>query len=102
MKCFWSSTELFLGYEENEGKEGKEAFKEAFQVKEAIKEALKEALQEALKETLRLQELRGFVPFYGRDESFCYGGDGNRALCSQVGFIITIFLCSFHLKVKQD
>ena len=90
MKCFWSPTELFLGYEENEGKEGKEAFKEAFQVKEAIKEALKEALQEALKETLRLQELRGFVPFYGRDESFCYGGDRNRALCSQVGFIITI------------
>ena len=101
---------MFLGCEENEGKEGKEAFKEAFKVKEAIKEALKEALkkalkealQEALKETLRLQELRGFVPFYGRDESFCYGGDGNRALCSQVGFIITIFLCSFHLKVKQD
>ena len=93
-----SPTELFPGYEENEGKEGKEAFKEAFKVKEAIKEALKEALkkalkealQEALKETLRLQELRGFVPFYGRDESFCYGGDGNRALCSQVGFIITI------------
>merc|ERR1711971_1204596 len=52
---------------------------EAFKVKEVLKEACKEAFREAL----RVQELRSFVPFHGRDESFCHGGDGDRALCSQ-------------------
>merc|ERR1712032_1273561 len=68
-----------------------EALKEAFQGKEALKETLQEALQEtfkealkeAFREALRVQELRSFVPLYGRDESFCHGGDGDRALCSQ-------------------
>ena len=47
---YWSSIELFLGYEEDEGKE---AFQEdALKVKEALKEAVQEALEEALKEAL--------------------------------------------------
>ena len=42
--------ELFLGYEEDEGKE---AFQEdALKVKEALEEAVQEALEEALKEAL--------------------------------------------------
>merc|ERR1712032_1396481 len=60
-----------------------EALKEAFQGKEALKETLQEALKEAFREALRVQDLRSFVPLYGRDESFCHGGDGDRALCSQ-------------------
>ena len=84
-----------------QGNEGKEAFQETIKVQDALKvkealqetlqEALKEALQEALKDALRLQELRGFVPLYGRNESFRYGGDGDRALRAQVGFITIFF-----------
>merc|ERR1712032_1803403 len=60
---------------------GKKPSKKAFQ--EALQDAFKEALKEAFREALRVQELRSFVPLYGRDESFCHGGDGDRALCSQ-------------------
>ena len=88
-------TTSILGYEGKEGtkgNEGKEALKEgpeeAFKVKEVPKEAckealkvpkeaLKEALKEAFREALRVQELRSFVPLYGRDDSFCHGGDGD-------------------------
>ena len=81
-----------------------EALKEAFQGKEALKETLQEALQEtfkealkeAFREALRVQELRSFVPLYGRDESFCHGGDGDRALCSQVGFFLSV---PYHIKM---
>ena len=86
---------MFTGCEEDEGKEAfqeevlkvkealeeavQEAFQEAFKVKEALQEAfkVKEALEEAFQEAVRLQELRGFVPLYGRDESFRYGRDGD-------------------------
>merc|ERR1712212_988585 len=67
--------------DEEEGYEGKEALKKAFQ--EALQDAFQEAFKEAFKEALRVQELRSFVPLYGRDESFCHGGDGDRALFSQ-------------------
>ena len=109
-------TVFFLGYEGKEAlkkafqealQDGfQEALKEAFQGKEALKETLQEALQEtfkealkeAFREALRVQELRSFVPLYGRDESFCHGGDADRALCSQVGsslfsFMFHIFFC---------
>ena len=112
-------TVFFLGYEGKEAlkkafqealQDGfQEALKEAFQGKEALKETLQEALQEtfkealkeAFREALRVQELRSFVPLYGRDESFCHGGDGDRALCSQVGFSLALFIFHNLLNIAQ-
>ena len=70
----------------------KETFKEAFKetLKEAYQETLQEAFQETLQEALRLQELRSLVPLHGGDEGFCHEGDGDRALCSQVGFFLSV------------
>ena len=72
----------------------KETLKEAFQ--ETLQEALKEAFRETLQEALRLQELRSLVPLYGGDEGFCHEGDGDRALCSQVGFFLSV---PYHIKM---
>ena len=104
---------MFSGYEKDEGKEAfqedalkvkevqeaveealEEALQEAFQ--ETLQEALKEAFRETLQEALRLQELRSLVPLYGGDEGFCHEGDGDRALCSQVGFFLSV---PYHIKM---
>ena len=76
----------------------KETFKKAFKetLKEAFQETLQEAFQETLQEALRLQELRSLVPLHGGDEGFCHEGDGDRALCSQVGFFLSV---PYHIKM---
>ena len=76
----------------------KEAFQETLQetLQETFQETLQEAFQETLQEALRLQELRSLVPLYGGDEGFCHEGDGDRALCSQVGFFLSV---PYHIKM---